>query len=128
MRVDLLSYRGLLMSLDAVHTVERLWGGERALKRRAPVPPPEAAPAPTVEKAKKARPKTTTRRPKAEPAPASAIEKAKKARPKTTTRQRKAEPAPAASEKKAAAPKPSRRRVSQTRSAGKKKPAEASES
>ncbi len=36
--VDLLSHRGLLMTEDAVRVAEGLWGGERATKRRAPVP------------------------------------------------------------------------------------------
>lgn len=35
---DLLSYHGLLMTVDAVRRAEALWGGERASKRRAPVP------------------------------------------------------------------------------------------
>lgn len=36
--LDLLSYRGLLMTEEAVHMAEALWGGERASKRRAPIP------------------------------------------------------------------------------------------
>jgi len=36
--LDLLSHRGLLMTEDAVHAAEALWGGERATKRRAPLP------------------------------------------------------------------------------------------
>ena len=36
--LDLLSYRGLLMTEDAVRVAEALWGGERATKRRAPLP------------------------------------------------------------------------------------------
>ena len=36
--LDLLSHRGLLMTEEAVRTAEALWGGERAAKRRAPVP------------------------------------------------------------------------------------------
>jgi large subunit ribosomal protein L4 len=35
--LDLLSYRGLLMTEDAVRAAEALWGGERATKRRAPL-------------------------------------------------------------------------------------------
>jgi large subunit ribosomal protein L4 len=35
---DLLTYRGLLMTEDAVRAAEALWGGERAKKRRAPLP------------------------------------------------------------------------------------------
>ena len=35
--LDLLSYRGLLMTVGAVRAAEALWGGERAIKRRAPL-------------------------------------------------------------------------------------------
>jgi large subunit ribosomal protein L4 len=35
---DLLKYRGLIMTVDAVRRAEALWGGERAKKRLAPVP------------------------------------------------------------------------------------------
>lgn len=35
---DLLGHQGLLMTEDAVRTAEALWGGERATKRRAPLP------------------------------------------------------------------------------------------
>jgi large subunit ribosomal protein L4 len=35
--LDMLSYRGLLMTEDAVRAAESLWGGERANKRRAPL-------------------------------------------------------------------------------------------
>lgn len=36
--LDLLSHRGLLMTEEAVRVAEALWGGERAGKRRAPLP------------------------------------------------------------------------------------------
>lgn len=36
--VDLLSHRGLIMTVDAVRKAEALWGGERATKRNAPIP------------------------------------------------------------------------------------------
>jgi large subunit ribosomal protein L4 len=36
--LDLLSHRGLLMTEDSVRLAEALWGGERASKRRAPLP------------------------------------------------------------------------------------------
>ncbi len=36
--LDLLSHRGLLMTEQAVRVAEALWGGERASKRRAPLP------------------------------------------------------------------------------------------
>lgn len=36
--LDLLNHRGLLMTEDAVRIAEALWGGERATKRRAPLP------------------------------------------------------------------------------------------
>jgi len=35
--VDLLSHRGLLMTVDAVRRAEALWGGERARRRLAPL-------------------------------------------------------------------------------------------
>lgn len=35
--LDLLSHRGLLMTVGAVRVAEALWGGERATKRRAPL-------------------------------------------------------------------------------------------
>jgi len=34
--VDMLSHRALIMTVDAVRKAEALWGGERALRRRAP--------------------------------------------------------------------------------------------
>jgi large subunit ribosomal protein L4 len=36
--LDLLSHRGLLMTEGAVRVAEALWGGERATRRRAPLP------------------------------------------------------------------------------------------
>lgn len=36
--LDLLAHRGLLMTEEAVRVAEAYWGGERATKRRAPVP------------------------------------------------------------------------------------------
>jgi large subunit ribosomal protein L4 len=36
--LDLLNHRGLMMTEDAVRVAEALWGGERATKRRAPLP------------------------------------------------------------------------------------------
>ena len=36
--LDLLGHRGLLMTEEAVRVAEALWGGERAGKRRAPLP------------------------------------------------------------------------------------------
>jgi large subunit ribosomal protein L4 len=35
---DLLSHRGLVMTVDAVRRAEALWGGERATRRIAPIP------------------------------------------------------------------------------------------
>jgi large subunit ribosomal protein L4 len=35
---DLLSHRGILMTVDAVRRAEALWGGERASSRRSPAP------------------------------------------------------------------------------------------
>lgn len=72
--VDLLSYRGLLMTVEAVREAERLWGGERAQRRRAPIPPVEAV---------AAAPATTRRRKAAAPkaAPAKAPRAKAKAAP-----------------------------------------------
>lgn len=36
--LDLLNHQGLLMTEEAVHVAEAMWGGERATRRRAPVP------------------------------------------------------------------------------------------
>jgi large subunit ribosomal protein L4 len=36
--VDLLSHRGVVMTVEAVRRAEALWGGERATKRLAPLP------------------------------------------------------------------------------------------
>jgi large subunit ribosomal protein L4 len=36
--VDLLSHRGIIMTVDAVRKAEALWGGERATRRIAPLP------------------------------------------------------------------------------------------
>ena len=41
--VDMLSHQNLLMTVGAVRKAEQLWGGERALRRRAPMPEPEPA-------------------------------------------------------------------------------------
>lgn len=35
---DLLAHRALLLTVDAVRRAEALWGGERAVRRRAPLP------------------------------------------------------------------------------------------
>jgi large subunit ribosomal protein L4 len=45
---DLLSHRGVVMTVEAVRRVEALWGGERAEKRRAPIPEAAAAAATTT--------------------------------------------------------------------------------
>ncbi len=36
--LDLLNHQGVLMTEEAVHIAEAMWGGERASKRRAPIP------------------------------------------------------------------------------------------
>ena len=57
---DMLSHQNLLMTVGAVRQAERLWGGERAARRRAPLPEPEAAkqPAPApVRTRRRAAPK-----------------------------------------------------------------------
>jgi hypothetical protein len=35
---DLINHHGLIMTEGAVRRAEALWGGERAAKRRAPIP------------------------------------------------------------------------------------------
>lgn len=72
---DLLSHHGLLMTVDAVRVAEALWGGDRAVRRRAPLvePKPEAE----AEPEKPPRPRRRRRAKEAEePAPAeAAVEK-----------------------------------------------------
>jgi large subunit ribosomal protein L4 len=58
---DLLSHRGLLMTVEAVRVAEALWGGERASKRRAPL----VEPAPAFEE-EAPKPRRRRRAPKAE--------------------------------------------------------------
>lgn len=54
--VDMLSHQNLLMTVGAVRKAEQLWGGERALRRRAPIPEPEpAAQAPPAPRARRRR-------------------------------------------------------------------------
>ena len=54
--VDMLSHQHLLMTVGAVRKAEQLWGGARALRRRAPIPalepppPAEAQPAPRARR------------------------------------------------------------------------------
>ena len=52
---DLLSHRGVLMTVDAVRRAEALWGGERANKRLAAVPQAEAAEAAPATRARRTR-------------------------------------------------------------------------
>jgi hypothetical protein len=40
---DMLSHQNLLMTVGAIRQAERLWGGDRATRRRAPIPEPETA-------------------------------------------------------------------------------------
>jgi large subunit ribosomal protein L4 len=117
---DMLSHRNLVMTVDAVREAERLWGGERALRRRAPVPAPEPAaqalpasrarrrPAPSAAPAEEAAAVPTARR-----RPKAAVPAEEKAPPATTARRRpkaaapveeKAPPATARRRPKAAAP------------------------
>ncbi len=94
---DMLSHQNLLMTVGAVRQAERLWGGDRALHRRAPLPEPgpaaQASPAPR-----------TRRRPTA-PAPLEAPVAEKPA-----PRRRRVASAPAAAPV-AEKPGPRRRRV-----------------
>lgn len=47
---DLLAHHGLLMTVDAVRVAEALWGGERAVRRRAPLVEPKLEAQPEPEK------------------------------------------------------------------------------
>ena len=64
---DMLSHRHLLMTVGAVRKAEQLWGGARALRRRAPIPAPEPPPSAEAPPAPRAR-----RRRAAAPAPTPA--------------------------------------------------------
>ena len=64
---DMLSHQNLLMTVGAVRQAERLWGGERALRRRAPLPELQSQPVGVTPSA----PSRTRRRPTA-PAPLEA--------------------------------------------------------
>ncbi|MCJ7491644.1 MAG: 50S ribosomal protein L4 [Dehalococcoidia bacterium] len=64
---DMLSHQNLLMTVGAVRQAERLWGGERALRRRAPLPELQSQPVAVTPSA----PSRTRRRPTA-PAPLEA--------------------------------------------------------
>jgi len=97
---DMLSHRDVLMTVGAVRQAERLWGGERALRRRAPL----AGPEPAVERAPSA-PKRTRRRPEAvAPIEASEAEKP------VARRRRKAAPAASTEETQPKKPATQRRR------------------
>ncbi|MDI6857995.1 MAG: 50S ribosomal protein L4, partial [Dehalococcoidia bacterium] len=51
---DMLAHRNLVMTVEAVREAERLWGGDRARRRRAPLPAPEpAAQAPPAARARR---------------------------------------------------------------------------
>ena len=84
---DMLSHQHLLMTVGAVRKAEQLWGGDRALRRRAPIPALE----PAIEQAQ---PAPRTRRRTATPAPAATVEEAPAA--PQARRRRTAPPAPAA--------------------------------
>jgi large subunit ribosomal protein L4 len=83
---DMLSHQYLLMTVGAVRKAEQLWGGDRALRRRAPIPALE----PAVEEAP-AGPRARRRR-TATPAPAATVEEAPAA--PQARRRRTAAPAP----------------------------------
>ncbi len=85
---DMLSHQHLLMTVGAVRKAEQLWGGDRALRRRAPIPALE----PAVEEAPAA-PRARRRR-TAAPAPAATVEQAPAA--PQARRRRTVTPAPAA--------------------------------
>jgi len=52
---DLLTHRGVLMTVEAVRRAEALWGGERASKRLAAIPEAEAAEAAPATRARRTR-------------------------------------------------------------------------
>jgi len=52
---DLLSHRGLVMTVEAVRRAEALWGGERVTKRLAPIPEAAAATEAAAPKARRTR-------------------------------------------------------------------------
>lgn len=81
---DMLSHQNLLMTVGAVRLAERLWGGERASRRRAPIPEPE--PAVQAAPAARARRRRTTPPPVEAPVPE-----------KSAARRRRVAPPPAAS-------------------------------
>jgi large subunit ribosomal protein L4 len=71
---DVLSHQNLLMTVGAVRQAERLWGGERATRRRAPIPEREAAPQPQpAARARRRRPAVVEA--PAPEKPAAAVEK-----------------------------------------------------
>jgi large subunit ribosomal protein L4 len=74
---DMLNHQSLVMSKEAVKATEQLWGGDRAVSRRAASAPPQAVEAP-VETPKDEPPKKTRTRkaPAARAAPAKAEAKA----------------------------------------------------
>ena len=96
---DMLSHRNLLMTVGAVRQAERLWGGERATRRRAPIPELEAAqqpqPAPRARRRQTApvpaeapvaeKPAPRRRRTATPPAEAPVAEKAAPRRRRTAT-------------------------------------------
>ena len=90
---DMLSHQNLLMTVGAVRQAERLWGGERALRRRAPLPELQSQPVGVTPSA----PSRTRRRPTA-PAPLeapAALETVAPEKPAPSrTRRRPTAPAP----------------------------------
>ncbi len=90
---DMLSHRDVLMTVGAVRQAERLWGGERALRRQSPIPELE----PVAERPPSA-PRRTRRRPAAV-APVEAPEPEKKT---VVRRRRKAAPEASTDEAEAA--------------------------
>ena len=106
---DMLSHQNLLMTVGAVRQAERLWGGERALRRRAPLPELQSQPVGVTPSA----PSRTRRRPTA-PAPLeapAALETVAPEKPAPSrTRRRPTAPAPLEAPV-AEKPAPRRRRV-----------------
>jgi large subunit ribosomal protein L4 len=112
--VDLLTYRDLLLTEDAVRRVEGLWGAAKAAPKAAPEAPP-------VEEKPRRRRAAVVEKPAAEAAETAVVEEAPKPRRRRAAAVEK--PAAEAETSVEDAPKPARR-AARPRAAAKKAPAE----
>ena len=106
---DMLSHQDLLMTVGAVRQAERLWGGERALRRRAPL----AGPEPAIERAPSAEGRTRRRRTAPVPVEAPAAVEAPVSEKPPARRRRAAPAAPEAPAAEKPAPRRRRKATSQ---------------